>query len=146
MNNKGVWALVIAAIITISTAVAHMSCIFLGPSCYSAQMAPQVVIQSAIDGTLIAPITTVFISILFITCGVFALSGAGILKKLPLLKLALASIATLCLLRGISTLPLSLLYPDKVSMFSISAGIVWFITGGLFMYGWICTHHVRTNH
>ena len=40
MNTKhGVILLVIAASIAIATALAHLSCIYLGPQCYSAQMA-----------------------------------------------------------------------------------------------------------
>ncbi|MCG9760221.1 MULTISPECIES: hypothetical protein [unclassified Pseudoalteromonas] len=37
--------------IAIFTAVAHLSCIYLGASCYRAQLAPTDIIDSAIAGT-----------------------------------------------------------------------------------------------
>lgn len=144
MNVKGVWALSICALISITTAIAHLSCIFLGPSCYRAQLAPQVIVQSAVDGTLLAPIGTAIVSFLFVTCGLFATSGAGYIKRLPLLNLALITIACLCILRGLSTIPESFMFPEMVSAFSISAGIIWFITGLLFAYGYICIRRVNS--
>lgn len=135
--KKEVAALTVAAVIAIATATPHLSCLLLGPSCYAAQMVPPIVEQSAIDGTWLAPITTVVLSLLFISCGLFALSGAGYIAKLPLRNTALVFIAVLCILRGIAIIPSSLLYPDMVSVFSVSAGVVWFITGVLFAYGYV---------
>jgi hypothetical protein len=46
-SKYGVTFLVLAALISVSTAIAHMSCIFLGPECF----APAQIIESARDGT-----------------------------------------------------------------------------------------------
>jgi hypothetical protein len=129
--------LLIAASIALITAVAHLSCIFLGAKCYEAQMAPAQIIQSSIEGTLLAPIGTLFISLLFFTCTLFALSGAGYIRKLPLLKTALISISVLCIVRGIITIPLSFIFPEMVTSFSIIAGCIWFFVGGLYFYGYV---------
>jgi len=135
MKQKGFWSLIVAALIATGTAIAHLSCIALGPSCYRAQMAPEELIQAAIDGSWLASASTIGVSSLFLACALFALSGAGVIRRLPLLKLALAVIAGLCLLRGIATIPLSFLYPEMVSTFSIVAGIVWFASGLMFAHG-----------
>ena len=66
-NKVGLLFLSIAAVIAILTALAHMSCIFLGESCYRSQLAPEVIIQSAVNGTLLAPVGTTFISIAVFT-------------------------------------------------------------------------------
>ena len=144
MNPKGVISLLIAAMIATGTAIAHLSCIFLGPTCYKAQLAPPQIVQSAIDGTLIAPVGTVIISSLFLVCALFAVSGAGFIKRLPLLNIALITIAVLCIFRGISTIPASYLFPDMVSVFSIVAGFIWFLTGVLYLYGYRCVRKVRS--
>ena len=60
-NKVGLLFLSIAAVIAILTALAHMSCIFLGESCYRSQLAPEVIIQSAVNGTLLAPVGTTLI-------------------------------------------------------------------------------------
>lgn len=133
--KKGAVALMLAAAIAMFTAVSHLSCIVLGPSCYKAQMAPPEIVQSAIDGTWLAPVGTSMVAALFVLCGLYALSAAGRIRRLPLLKLGVYSIAGLCVVRGIATLPLSLMFPEMVSAFSIVAGAVWFITGLLFVFG-----------
>lgn len=138
MNTKGGWALIICALIALVTAISHISCIFLGAACYQAQLAPAQIVQSATDGTLLAPLATLTVSLLFILCGLFALSGASFIKKLPFQNLALLTIAILCTLRGLSTVPLSFLFPEIVSDFSLIAGAIWFITGLLYAYGYIC--------
>ena len=134
-NKIGVLFLCLTASIAVFTAVAHMSCIFIGESCYRSQLAPEPIIQSAIDGTLLAPLGTTFISFLFILCAAYALSAANLIIKLPLLKSAIYTISTLCLLRGLSTIPLSFIFPHMVSNFTITAGAIWFISGVLFLFG-----------
>ena len=134
-NKVGLLFLSIAAVIAILTALAHMSCIFLGESCYRSQLAPDVIIQSAVNGTLLAPVVTTLISSLYLLCAIYALSAANIIMKLPLLKTAIYSISILCILRGLATIPLSLTYPEMVTSFSIIAGAIWFISGILFFLG-----------
>ncbi len=134
-NKVGLLFLSIAAVIAILTALAHMSCIFLGESCYRSQLAPDVIIQSAVNGTLLAPVVTTLISSLFLLCAIYALSAVNIIMKLPLLKTAIYSISILCILRGLATIPLSLIYPEMVTSFSIIAGAIWFISGALFFLG-----------
>lgn len=142
MNSKGVIALSIGALIATSTAIAHLSCIFIGPSCYKAQLAPPYIIRSAIEGTLVAPIGTAVVSSLFLACALFAVSGAGLIKRLPLLKLALVTISVLCILRGLVTIPSSFFFPAMASTYSLVAGIVWFVAGCLYLYGYRCVSQV----
>ena len=136
MNEKyGKFLLFLVAIIAIGTAIAHMSCILLGPECYAVQMAPPEIIQSAENETLLAPLSTSFISLLFIIIALYSLSSAGVIKRLPLLSVGVYIISILCIIRGVVTIPSSFVFPDMVSTFSISAGIVWFTTGVIFFVG-----------
>lgn len=141
MVDKGKIALILAAVISIVTAISHLSCIFIGPVCFEAQMAPHEIVKSAINGTMLAPIATLIVSGLFISCGICSLSGAGIIKKLPYINFLLVLISALCIFRGISTVPLSFLFPEMVSAFSILAGSIWFFTGLLFAYGYLSIRH-----
>ena len=134
-NKIGIYFLVITAGIAILTAFSHMSCIAIGESCYRAQLAPEPIIQSAINGTMLAPVGTIFISILFILCAAYALSAAKLIVQLPLLNMGIYTISALCLFRGVATVPLSLMFPDMVSNFSIFAGAVWFVSGMLLLFG-----------
>ena len=61
----GVISLVCAAVIAISTALAHLSCLYFGPECYAIQMAPPVIVESAKAGTLLAPLGNLLVSSIF---------------------------------------------------------------------------------
>lgn len=81
MNNRiDTYLLILAAAISIVTAMTHLSCLILGPQCYAAQMAPKVIITSAQNGTMFAPIANIMISSLFIICGIYALSAAKVIR------------------------------------------------------------------
>lgn len=127
--------LCIGAGIAIFTALAHVSCIFLGEGCYRSQMAPEFIIRSAENGTLLAPACTIIVSLLFLVCGLYALSAANVTVRLPLLNAAMYSIATVCILRGLATIPLALAFPKAVGAFAIISGTTWFLTGILFLFG-----------
>ena len=128
--------LVLGALIAIFTAIAHMSCIYFGPACFEAQMAPPEIVQSAIDGTWVAPVGTLLVSSIFLLCAAYALSAAKLLKTLPFLRLGMYVISLGCIFRGVATLPLSFAFPEMVSAFSIISGLVWLLSGFLFLFGY----------
>lgn len=146
----GIILLVLAALIAISTGLAHLSCIYFGPECYAAQMAPAQIVESAINGTYLAPIGTIFASGIFIVTGLYALAGAGftgkLTDKLPLVHYAIYTIATLGIIRGILPLQLWLRHPDKVSDIVFYVGIAWLITGLLYLVGYrLCAKQQQTT-
>ena len=138
----GVIFLVSAALIAMGNAIAHLSCIFIGPACYAAQMAPPILVESARNGTYLAPIANIFVSAIFIVLGLYALSAAGVGRKLPLLKYVIFTVATLCIVRGILPLQFWLRYPDKVNDVAFYYGVGWFVTGLLYLFGYLlCANH-----
>ncbi len=143
MNKSGVTLLVIAALIMGFTAIAHLSCIYFGPQCYSAQMAPPVIVESAKAKTLLAPLGTIFVSSIFLVLSAYALSGAGIVRKLPLLKLIVYGVGTLCIIRGILPIQLWLRHQEKVSEFVLVVGVAWLIVGLCFIVGFRATSTKR---
>jgi hypothetical protein len=145
-SKCGLMFLVLAALIAIGNAVAHMSCIYIGPDCYAAQLAPPQLIESAKSGTYLAPVSAIVISVIFVIWGLFALSAAGIIRKLPLLKFAIYAISTLCIIRGILPLQQWLRHPEKVSDAAFYYGIAWLITGLLFLLGYRMIGNQRIEH
>ena len=131
----GVVCLSIVACITVATAFAHMSCIYFGPECYSAQMAPTIIVESAKSGSLLAPVGTIIVSLVFVIFGGYALSAAKLLPKLPLRTLGIYAISALCIIRGILPLQLWVRHPDKVSSTVLIVGFVWLIVGLLYIFG-----------
>jgi hypothetical protein len=136
--NKAKFAqgfLVLAAIMAGLTALAHLSCIVLGPQCFAAQRAPEQIIQSAIDGTWLAPIGTIVLSGMFLCCSAYALSKAKIIRPIPLTNAAVYTIAVLCLARGLLAFQLKLRIPERLDTLDLNIAIAWFVTGLLFLIG-----------
>ncbi|MBD1582557.1 hypothetical protein [Pseudoalteromonas sp. S16_S37] len=133
--------LLFCALMTVITAIAHSSCLVLGEQCFKAQLAPQFIIDSANAGTLLAPLTTLFLSTLFLVCGAYALAAIGFIRSLPLQRLALAMLAILCLLRGMAAIPLSIIFWQQTSVFSIIASTIWFVCGCGYALGWRYSKH-----
>ena len=75
MKSKlGLLLLVLAVLITMGTGTAHLSCIYFGPQCYAAQIPPAIIVESAVNGTYLAPTGTMFVSGIFIVLGLYELA------------------------------------------------------------------------
>lgn len=128
--------LIIAGVIAAGTGIWHWLCIFGGLSWYANAHAPRDILESVKQGTLYAPVTTVIIGGLFVMCTLFAFSGAGIIRKVPLLKSALITIALICLVRGGIGI-VYLVKSQKLDQWELIASPVWFFCGVCFLLGFI---------
>lgn len=125
--------LVVGGIIAGLTAVWHLLCIAGGPGWYAFARAPRAVVESARQGTLFAPVGAIVLATLFFACTAYALSGAGIIKKLPFLQSALVTISVICLVRALVVVPA--LLAGRLGMWHIVTGIGWFFSGVCFGMG-----------
>ncbi len=131
VNSK---LLISAGVIASASAIWHLLCIFGGPSWFAFARAPQQVIDSAVQGTLLAPIGTIIVASLMFACTVFAFSAVGFIRKVPLLKPALITIAILCILRGLIAIP-TFVTSSGLDIWQIVASTVWFYVGICFVAG-----------
>ena len=126
--------LVSAGVIASASALWHLLCILGGPSWFEFARAPQQIIDSAQQGTLLAPIGTITVSSLMFACTVFAFSGAGLIRKVPLLKPALITISFICTSRALIAIPI-MITPDGYDIWEIVASSVWLYVGVCFIVG-----------
>lgn len=126
--------LISAGAIASVSAIWHLLCILGGPNWFAFARAPQPIIDSAVQGTLLAPIGTVIVAGLMFICSVFAFSAVGLIRRVPLLKSALIIIATLCILRGLIAIP-KFITSSGFDIWQIVASTVWFYVGVCFMVG-----------
>jgi hypothetical protein len=126
--------LISAGIIASASVIWHMLCIFGGSSWFAFARAPQQIIESAQQGTMLAPIGTMIVAILMFTCTIFALSAVGVIRKVPLLKSALITIASLCILRALIAIP-TFATSIGLDVWQIVASSVWFYVGICFVAG-----------
>jgi len=62
-------------------------------------------------------------------CAVYAGSVLGFVRRPPLQRPALATIAVVCLLRAFVLPPLVFVHPLLLNTFEVTSAIVWFIAG-----------------
>ena len=96
--------LIIAAILNFFAAAMHIAVIIGGADWYRFFGAGEQLAQMAEQGSKRPAIVTAVISSVLAIWGLFALSGAGIIPQLPLLKPALIAITSVYFLRGIGGL------------------------------------------
>ncbi|MFL0670257.1 MAG: hypothetical protein ACJLS3_02125 [Erythrobacter sp.] len=86
-------------------ALLHMGVLLAGPRWIAFVGAPPAVVESAANGTLLAPASTLGIAALLATLAFYALSAAGTLPRLPLVRSVLALFAAIFVVRGLIIVP-----------------------------------------
>lgn len=98
--NPSRW-LTAAAALCFAIALLHLAIIFLGPDAYAYFGAPQLGRAEA-AGYAYPDRMTVVLVLVFAVFGAYALSGAGRLRRLPLLRVGLVVIGAVFTLRGLA--------------------------------------------
>ena len=126
----------LAAYIALAGAFIHVAAIAGGPDWYAFFGAPPSVVESARAGTWLAPLSTSAIAAAMALCGLYAFSALGVIRRLPLLRLMLAGMATVCLLRALILVPLAVKHPELLTSFNVIAALAWGVAGLGFALGW----------
>jgi putative oxidoreductase len=92
--------LIIAGSLSLLAAALHIGVIIGGPGWYRFFGAGDTMALMAEKGSLKPTIITLGITSILIVWACYAFSGAGLLPRMPLLKLALLAITTIYLIRG----------------------------------------------
>jgi hypothetical protein len=127
--------LILAAICSGVAALLHLGCIFFGGDWYRFFGAGEQMAQMAEAGHIYPTIVTSVIVALLTIWSLYALSGAGVILRLPLLRLGLCAIAAIYLLRGIAFLPLMPLFPENSTTFWVISSTICFVFGLLYALG-----------
>ncbi|MBO3658859.1 MULTISPECIES: hypothetical protein [Acinetobacter] len=127
--------LIAAAICSGVAALLHLGCIIFGGDWYRFFGAGEQMAQMAEMGHIYPTIVTLIIVTLLIICSLYALSGAGVILKLPLLRLALCVITTIYLIRGIVFIPLMPMFPENSLTFWLVSSTICIVFGLLYAFG-----------
>jgi hypothetical protein len=117
-------ALLIGAALSGLAALLHLGCIAAGAPGYRFFGAGEAVARMAQAGHPLPTLVTLTIALGLFGCAAYALSGAGLLKPLPFLKLVLCAITAVYLLRGLGFVFLMPLVPENSLIF-------WWVSSGI---------------
>jgi hypothetical protein len=127
-------------VLSFAVAFLHLVIIFIGAPGYRYFGAGEEMAQMAESGSLIPAAITFGVAVVFALCGLYAFSGAGVIRRLPLRIIALLVIGAIYTLRGISAVPqiiLKLNTPEAIPTRFVIFSLVALIIGLLYLGGTI---------
>lgn len=135
MNVDKNQALIWAAGFSFIAAIAHLGCVVFGASWYRFFGAGEQMALMAEQGSWYPTIvTSIIVAVLFIW-SLYALSGAQLIIKLPLLRLGLCVISAIYLLRGVAFLFLMPMFPENSLTFWLVSSTICLCIGALYAIG-----------
>jgi hypothetical protein len=137
----------LAGLSSACVAVFHLFVIFAGAPAYRYFGAGEQMAQLAEQGSAVPALVTAGLTVVFAVWALYALSGAGLVRRLPLLRTSLIAIGLVYTLRGL------LLAPQVVWFFSgyraavpprqLVFSAVALLTGLAYLIGTMCTWRRR---
>lgn len=116
--------LVIAGILSALAALLHLGCIVFGAPWYRFLGAGDQMAQMAAAGHWYPTVAALIIAAILSVWSLYAFSGAGLIGKLPLLRLALCTITGVYLLRGVAFVFLMPYFPgNSFTFWAVSSAI-----------------------
>ncbi len=87
------------------------------------------------QGSWIPGIVTFAVAVVFFVWGLYAFSGAGLIRHLPFLKLVLVIISVIYLLRGLLFIPPLIMAPELVDSFLLLTSLASLAIGLAYAIG-----------
>lgn len=116
-------------------ALLHLGCIVFGAPWYRALGAGEQMARMDLAGHWYPTVATLVITGMLLVWTAFALSGAGVIRKLPLTRLALCAITGVYLLRGVAFAPLMAYFPGNSATFWFWSSAICFGFGVVHLVG-----------
>ncbi len=128
--------LLASAALSAIAALLHVGCIIFGPSWYRFFGAGERLAQLAAAGSAVPTVMTAGIAAVLSLWAAYALSGAGVIARLPLIRVALCAIAGIYLVRGAAGLVFAAVAPGERSVaFWVWSSLICLGIGALYLVG-----------
>jgi hypothetical protein len=122
-NLYNTW-LIVGACLSGVAALLHVAIVIGGAPWYRFFGAGERMASAAAEGRIYPAVVTIGIASVLGCWAAYALSGAGILPVLPLLKSGLATITAIYLLRGLAIIPLFIAAREKATPFLVWSSVI----------------------
>lgn len=110
-------------------ALLHLACIIGGPDWYRFFGAGEGMARMAEKGSLYPATVTFGIAAILAIWSAYAFAGAGLLRRLPLMRTALLVITVIYLGRGLVLVPMLAFRPDLVGGFAVWSSLIVLVYG-----------------
>ena len=130
--RRNYW-LVGGGVLSAAGSLIHIGCILQGPRWYRFFGAPEPLIRAVENGDPTLHWMTVGIALVLAIWAAYAFAGAGLIRRLPLMRTALVAITAIYLLRGLAIVPV-LLKPSAPA-FDIWSSLIVLGYGAVYAIG-----------
>jgi hypothetical protein len=127
--------LIVGAGLSAIAALLHLAIIVGGPAWYRWFGAGKRIVALAEQGDPRAGLITLAIGAVLALWSAYALSGAGLLPRLPLLREGLVAITMIYLARGLALLPLLVWAPARATPFIVGSSVIVTLYGLIYAAG-----------
>jgi hypothetical protein len=127
--------LILGGILSALAAVLHVAVIAGGPSWYRFFGAGEGMARAAERGAAFPALVTLGIAAMLMVWALYAFSGAGAIRRLPLLRTALVLISAVYLLRAFALVPIMIFRPELVDTFAVVSSLVVLAYGAAYSIG-----------
>jgi len=133
-TSYNIWLIIAAGLSAIAAAL-HLAIIFGGANWYRFFGAGEHMALATIAGRWYPAIITTGIALVLSIWSAYALSGAGVIQTLPLLKFGLIVITAVYLLRGLAIIPLFIIAREKTTPFLLWSSAICCGYGAVHLLG-----------
>jgi hypothetical protein len=132
---NGPQALVAAACFDAVAAAAHLACIAVGAPAYRLMGAGEKVVRAVEAGKRQPALATWAVAGILAACAAYALSGAGVIARLPLTEVVLLLTGAAYLGRALAFPFLRRFFPGNSGLFWVVSSILCLLAGLAHLYG-----------
>ena len=134
MSGSGRTFLLLAGASSIAASVAHLACIIGGPDWFRAMGAGERMARMVERGAIMPLMLTVIVAAILATWAAYAFAAAGLIGRLPLMRVALVAISAVLLVRGmVGFTPIFLPIPSIA--FKLWSAAICLVMGACFAVG-----------
>lgn len=130
-------ALVLGAALSAAAAIAHVACVLIGAPAYRFMGAGEKMARAAEAGKVLPTVFTLGIAAVLLIWAAYALSGAGVIARLPFTKVALLGITAVYLGRALCFPLLRPMFPENSTTFWLVSSGICLVIGLVHLYGLI---------
>ena len=132
-RNRNPW-LIAGGWLSIAASLLHVGCVIGGPDWYRFFGAGEAMAKAAERGEIYPALVTFGIAAILAIWAAYAFAGAGVIRRLPLMKTALVAISAIYLLRGLALVPIAL-NPAAQTPFNIWSSLIVLAYGVVYALG-----------
>ena len=127
--------LLFAGVLSCVAALLHIAIIIGGPQWYRFFGAGEDLASMAENGSWYPAVLTFSIAVVLLVWALYAFSGAGLIRRFPLLKIGLVVISALYLIRGLAFIPAYIVQPKIVDEFLVWSSLICLVYGFSYAIG-----------